>query len=226
MKKRIFLLFFTVGLLSTTFAIPALANGIPSWALDETDLTGWYVQAEEFIGSESYMGITITVWYQIWSNAETWIASTAAFAIVVIDFGKDKICVLGECIQLSEIFSEMAPPGATEKNYTGWTAVYVWEESYPTFWMGLGYKSPGVIVFCMSVDTLAEPTPPVFSKVKVKSPSLGGFTEGDLDTVMTALGPKIPGGIPGFTLGAILVSLTVIITMTILLRRDKLRIKI
>jgi len=67
MRNKKFFFFVLAGLLSVTFAIPVVADGRPSLALNPEDVPGWWLYTEGEIPGWNFTysseNVNLTTWY-------------------------------------------------------------------------------------------------------------------------------------------------------------------
>ncbi|HUX98823.1 MAG TPA: hypothetical protein VMV49_04670 [Candidatus Deferrimicrobium sp.] len=242
MKKKGMLLFLMVGLLAMSFAIPAMAvpTERPDWALDSDDVEGWWIYTEDTISDWEYLyelevvSIELTVWYQIWINnntpqasaAEAWLNATAAMCICVIDFGDDLDEFTIDFVFIKfdvNLWAIIAPAfgayGGTQRSVSGLDDAYTWQ--WVGAWAGVGYKG-SLLILAFGYDSVDAPMNPFGLLAQVKTPSESAATENNILTLMGTQGSMLPGAIPGFSLLPLVISMVVLLSVIVLLRKDQL----
>ena len=224
-----------VGLLAMSFALPAVAATRPANAINPDGVTGWWLYDEGGVGEEwTWVTYTMTTWYQIWINnetpqatpAEAWLNATAGMVLLIMDFGIDltEYCEGPICIHIWDAIALLlVPGGATEKAVEGLDHCYLWEDT--SIWAALGNNGQYLI---MAVGWGSE-TPPgnpfeLAIAAKGAGPSDTGANDTDIMDLMMAQGSEFGGGIPGFTMLPLFISLAVILGLVIMLRKEQINL--
>ena len=187
----------------------------PKYALDESDVEGWWIYYENGI-SISIGSVSMTSWYQTWMDNETWSTANAAFCLMIMD--------MGDLIDYSEIWDDLvlefagfSPEG---REIPGFEEAVIYNIS--EVWYGLGYNGTRLL-WVLGTDNQGIPELPTFP-TKMKTPTNGTGTEEDVETLMIAQGLIIGlgTGIPGFEALPLLIPLAILISIVIILRKDQI----
>lgn len=232
-----------VGLLAVSFAIPAtIADTKPSWALNSDDVEGWWIYNEGSLFDWNYtvgaysFDIQISAWYQIWINNETakstpeeaWLNATAAMCLVVMQFNDDlddftiDLGWIKVDINLWNLLKISFNATGTQKSVAGLDDAYVWSNG--NVWAGVGYSGK-LLIWAMGYGDQTSPANPfggLSVSLKDVGPSDTGATESDVLTLMGAQGSSFGGGIPGFGLASIFMSLVLLVGVFFIFRKDQL----
>ncbi|NVM30136.1 MAG: hypothetical protein HWN65_14930 [Candidatus Helarchaeota archaeon] len=211
MKTKRTLLFLMVGLTMLSLAIPVQAATKPSWALNESDVDGWWIIAESD-ESWTYSAYSFGVWYQIWVNNATWTDATAAMCIMVMEFPIN-LDIIWE--PFLDIINDLGLP-TNEQNIPGLDGAVTWNES--NLWIGLGY-SDDLLLMVIGYNSTDAPMNPFFM---AKTPTDETTAkESDIIKLMTAQGAMF-GAIPGFEISLVFITIVIITGVIFLLRKDQL----
>jgi hypothetical protein len=214
MKKKYLLIVLIASLIMMTSTIPmATAMNKPSYALKEQDVDGWWIDMEDGM-SFDFGYISISVWWQIWKNNESWLDATAAMFIMIMDLGNINLDDIWDAFVIELI--GYLPPSTI---ISGYDNAIIWQDS--NVWFGLGCHDSR-LVFAGGVNESAEPINPFLSKSLLKIPSETAANETDIKNLMTIQGTIIGKGIPGFELMVITFSISILIGAILFLRKNQL----
>ena len=220
MKKSFFLLLGLVGLLSMTSIVQVWAAK-PVYALNQEDVPGWWIEDEDEILGWNYTSYSLTTWYQIWINNQTWADANACMIIFLIEFPGN--VDLNQEIQgwsLWELLVLALNPDnytVSEKDVDGLDHCLTWNDTQN--WTVLANKN-NVLIFAYGYDSQGPPGE-IFVKA-MKDPTVSEVDETDLIELIAAQADKFPSGIPGFNSIPIVISVVVLMGLIILLKKDQL----
>jgi hypothetical protein len=251
MANKKMLLFLMAGLLAMSFTVPATAADRPSYAMNPDDVPGWWIYSENSLFDWSTLNlggynVTLSAWYQIWINNNTpqateelaWQNATAGMLLLVVDVGQpvDNWCIqigpLKFCFNLWNILT--ATPwtwfnnSAEEKTISGLTKAFIWKSSVSSTWWGLGYHGD-YLIFALGKGDQTPPGNPfeggiLAAPVKLAGPQASGASQANIMTIMATQAGAFGGGIPGFTVAPIFITIAVLLTIIYLLRKDQLHL--
>ena len=245
MVHKKILIFLMMGLLAMSFSIPATAADRPAYALNPDDVPDWWLYNEGSLFDWNFTYLTnildISAWYQIWINNDTnwatkeeaWLNSSAGMLLLVVDFGQDvdhyciTIMSVQVCINLWDLFIPYIPDfnhTAEEKTIAGLDQALIWKSSVSSTWWGLGYSGRYVIFALGKGDKTLPGNPFEGGMAVVKSPVASGASQANIMTIMGSQAGAFGGGIPGFTVAPIFITMAVLVTIIFLLRKDQLHL--
>lgn len=221
MKKKIYLAFLMLGLLSITFAIPAgVADTKPAYALNDEDVTGWWLFDEGSVAGVNWSSYDMGCWFQIWinnqsgSNAiEAWLNATKCVCVMIVQF---PFTITNFWWNLIEAY--FVASGGTLKDVPGYSHAVTWDDL--GVYLALGVTGDKAI-FILGYGDNSTPADPFTGWWKVKTPTNTDATGGDILSMLTLQGTKFPF-IPGFEMLTIFLALVVLTGVVFLLRKDQL----
>jgi len=246
MAHKKILILLMMGLLAMSFTIPATAADRPAYALNPDDVPGWWLYNEGSLFDWNFTfdlnDFQITAWYQIWINnetpkaspAEAWLNATAGMVLLVVDFGQDidnyGITLIPGITLHFNLWNLLIPylacynVSAEEKAIPGLAKALIWKSSVSSTWWGLGYSGHYVVFALGKGDQTVPGNPFEGGLAAVKSPAASGASQSNVMTLMGAQGGALGGGIPGFTIVPILITMAVLFTIIFLFRKDQLHL--
>ncbi|MHA1232040.1 MAG: hypothetical protein ACTSPQ_15495, partial [Candidatus Helarchaeota archaeon] len=172
----------TICLVTPVFAAPT------DYLLKDGDIPGWYLYKENTM-SVSWTTGNMSMAWQIWINAPSWVNATKAVCLMVVEFPDDISSAIWTT--LKNLFNS----SANVVKIPGLEDAYIWNEG--NLYVGIGYNGKVFLVAVGYNETVA-PGNPFGAFWRTKSPSETSADEGDILTILTAQGSAFLSQIPGF----------------------------
>ncbi|MHA1270301.1 MAG: hypothetical protein ACTSPY_10980 [Candidatus Helarchaeota archaeon] len=206
-NKVLFLSIFSI--LAISFIIPVFAQ--QNYLLGENDVPGWYLYTNGS-SSASFQSSSMSMVWQIWINNNSWINSTKAVCLMVMEFPQDISETIWMALKL--LFNNSAKvvpiPGLTD--------AYVWSEG--NLYAGIGYNGR-VFLIAIGYNQTVGPGDPFGTFWRSKAPTESSTTESDIVNILYAQGSQFSAQIPGFEIGYILLSVSIIAIVILIFKRPK-----
>jgi hypothetical protein len=199
-----------IGILSISFVIPTYAQ--TEYLLTETDLPGW-TKAAHGNQSLSFGSWSMSWYWQVWVNNDSWANATKGIALMLLDFSDDISTSDWESFKTLMVENG----SAVETTILGFENVILW--NWTNVWLGMAYTGD-IFIIAFGCDTLA-PASPFGTPWKSKAPNDSGADKSDIETVLTAQGAEfIEEQIPGFEFIYIFMGIGIIATMALLIKKS------
>lgn len=212
MKKTrtMVLLSFLIGILSISFVIPA--NAQTEYLLTESDLPGW-TKAAHGNQSLSFGSWSMSWYWQVWVNNDSWANATKGIALMLLDFSDDISSSDWETFKTLMVENG----SAEETTILGFENVILW--NWTNVWLGMAYTGD-IFIIAFGCNTLS-PASPFGTPWKSKAPSESGADKSDIETVLTAQGDQfVEDQIPGFELIYIFMGIGILATIALIIKKS------